>query len=130
MQKLNDGKISILVNPNIVTIEILDSDSSTTFVKVELTPEQFATALSRQMNVECNISVMGLDRIGKKMIHKVHEFEIPNNIPYNKRKEELSEIIKETLPEGWVSDNYFASQNTFFEKDGKKYARTTIRQWI
>lgn len=30
----------------------------------------------------------------------------------------------------WVSDNYFQSQDSFFSKDGKNYARAVIRRWV
>ena len=128
--KLTDGRIAIMVGKEHTTIEVIDNTSSTTFVKITLTPEQLSSALARIYSTDCQISVFGLDRVGKKMEHKSHEFEIPKDLPYIGRDEILKEIIKETLPEGWVSDNYFNSQNTFFEKDGKKYARETIRRWV
>lgn len=90
-----------------------------------------AALLSRQAHVKCDVEVRGIDRIGKKMAHKPHEFDITGlELPYNTRSEILAEKIKDTLPDGWISDNEFSSQNTFFKKDGKDYARTTIRTWI
>lgn len=129
--EIKQGKISILINRESTTIEIIDDDASVTFAKITLTPEQLSSALSRMAHTRCNIEVNGLDKVGKTMINKKHEFDIHGiDIDYNKRSEILSEIIKETLPEGWVPDNYFGSQDTFFKKDGRDYARTTIRQWI
>lgn len=128
--KLKDGRINIFVNAEYTTIEIIDNNAHTTFATIKLTSEQLCTALSRQARVECDIDVYNIDRVGKKMIHKQHEFEIPFSIDYNNKNQMLSELIKDTLPEGWISDNHFSSQNTFFEKDGKKYARTTIRSYV
>lgn len=128
--KLENPKITILVNSEYTTIELYDDLSNITFAKIRLSPSELSSALSRTAHTTCDLELRGLDKIGKKMIHRKHEFEIPDNIPYDARTKVLSEIIKETLPDGWVSDNSFSSQNTFFEKDGKKYAQTTIRTWI
>lgn len=128
--ELKDGRITILINPEKTTIELIDDQASTVFASIELTPNQLSRALGRGSYTECKIVLNGLDRLGKKMENKTHEFQIPSVIPYEQREKVLSEVIKETLPDGWVSDNYFNSQNTYFKKDGKDYARTTIRRWI
>jgi len=128
--KLKDAGINFLVGQDYTTIEILDNTSSTTFCSVKLTPKQLSMALSRLGNTPCEVDVYSIGRIGKKMEHKKHEFEIPSDILYAKRSEVLCELIKETLPDGWESDNRFSSQDTFFSKDGKSFARTTIRRWV
>ena len=128
--KLKDARISILIGSESTTIELIDNTSSITFASVTLTPEQLSNALSRVTYTPCQIDVKGLDKLNKKMVNKYHEFEIPKDIPYSDKNKILSDIIKDTLPDGWISDNYFSSQNTFFKKDGKDYARTTIRQWV
>lgn len=130
--KITNARITILVGSDKTTIELIDMDANITFVKVELTPKQLSEALSRIAHTECDINVFGLDNIGKTMVNKRHEFEIPTGIRFGNAdfKETLSELIKETLPDGWISDNYFNSQDTFFKRDGKEYAQTTIRQWI
>lgn len=128
--KLKDPKISILIGSESTTIEIKDFTSSITFVKVTLSPEQLSQALSRLSYTSCECEVRDLALIGKRMEHKKHQFEIPNDLPYSLRSEVLPQLIKETLPEGWQSDDYFNSQDTFFKKDGKEYAQTTIRRWV
>lgn len=128
--ELNNAKISIFINQHETIIELIDDDASTTFATVKLTNDQLAAALSRVAHTKCSIEVRGIDKIGKTMSHKYHEFCV-EGLDYNRRnaKEVLSEKIKETLPDGWISDNYFGSQNTFFQKDGKMWCRTTIRKW-
>lgn len=128
--KIENANISILVSKEITRIEIMDADANNIFCRVELTPEQLSACLSRQAHVECNTTVHNLDRVGKKMIHKRHEFEIPDNIAYGERTEFITNEIKKTLPDGWVSDNYFSSQDTFSKKGDKTYAQTTIRKWV
>jgi len=128
--KLKNSKCTLLIGAESTTIELIDSDSSTTFARVILTPKQLSQCLSRMAYVDCEIELLGIENVGKTMELKKHEFEIPKNIPYSERKNVLAELIKETLPDGWVSDNYFSSQDTFFTKDGKDMARTTIRRWV
>lgn len=129
--KIKEGRISMIINRESTTIEIIDDEASLTFVRVTLTPDQLSSALSKMAYTNCSIEVNGLDKVGKTMINKVHDFDITGlDMPYDKRTHILSEKIKETLPDGWISDNYFNSQSTFFKKDGRDYARTTIRQWV
>lgn len=126
-----DGKITILIDQEKTTIEIADENANTTFVRVELTPEQLSSALSRLSNTDCSVEVYVLERVGKK--HKVKEFifEIPEDIKKDKLSEFSQIMVDKEMPgEGWVSDGYFGSQNSFFNKDGKKYARCYIRRWI
>lgn len=128
--KLKTPQISIFVNADETTIEITDAEANVRFITVTLTARQFSQCLSRLSNVECNVLVQGLDKLNKKMLNKKHEFEIPDDVSRHENEDKLSEIIKKTLPEGWIPDNYYRSQDSFFSKDGKKYARTIIRTWV
>jgi hypothetical protein len=127
------GKISILISREYTDIEIEDKDANTRFVKVRLTPEQLSMALSRQMSVDCALEVRELWHVGKKHENKQFEFEIPASLRSSDNYEELSSRAQDILDgknEGWIADKYFASQGSFFGKDGKIYARCTIRRWI
>lgn len=126
--KIN-GKITFLVGQEQTTIELIDDNASTTFAKITLTPEQLSSALSRIAYTECDIEVFGLDKLGKRMEHKKFDFEIPKDID----KKELVKLSQELIDkenEGWISDGYFSSQDSFFQKDGKNYARCMVRRWV
>ena len=131
--KIEDGRITILVSGERITIELKDSESSTTFCKIELTAEQFATALGRLSYTRCeSMELFGLEKLGKKLENKYFEFEVLDDTsgstqPY--LNQECLRALKKAGMEEWVSDNYYTSQNSFFNKDGKKYARVTIRRW-
>lgn len=125
-----EGRISMLVNREETTIKIKDDKANVTLAVVSLTPEQLSMILSRQVDVECEIEVGNLSKIGKKHENKTFEFEIPSLIRGRKFDSELQEIAQSQLSDGWVADGYFGSQNSFFTKDGKQYARCTIRRWI
>lgn len=132
------GKITILINREYTDIEIEDDVANATFVKVRLTPNQLSAALGRVGYTPCELQVQGLEKVGKKHENSKFEFLLPNGWVrdyHNDRTLELSmyaQIIldSEKPNEGWIIEPYFNSQDSFFEKDGKKYARCTIRRWI
>lgn len=131
--KLPNGRITILINQDGTTIEIRDNDSGTTFARIKLTPEQFSSALSRLSQTECEVEVIGLDRVGKLQEHKQHEFELTGGLTIYNRHNDLPAIIKlanATCPEGWVPDAYFGSKDSLVDRGDKTYARTMIRRWV
>ena len=127
--KLDNGKITILAEKKGVFIELYDSDSCISFIDIKLTSEQFTTALSRMGHTPCTIEYRGLDLIGKRMYHKDFEFEMPVDYDSTYRDEIVVSRAKKLCPEGWEPDLSFSSRDSFFIKDGKSYARTTIRKW-
>lgn len=129
--KTINAKITMLINRDCTDIEIKDEDSITILARIQLTPEQLSAMLSRQSYVKCESCEVGnLDRIGKKHENKQFEFEIT----YTKAESDLELACKEALFQqemfGWIPDNYYGSQGSFFKKDGKDWARVTIRRWI
>lgn len=123
------GKISILINRDYTEIEIEDENANIRFLKVKLTPEQLSMCLSRQASVDCELEVLGVDRLGKKHESKSFEFEIPKELKYSSKSNELQLLAQSQLSGGWIAESYFGSQGSFFSKDGKDYARVTIRRW-
>lgn len=125
-----NGDISILINYDHTEIIIRDRKASIEFVTIKLTPEQLSQALSRLVHVECDVEVKELDKVGKKHENKLFVFEITDDEYYRKNNKELGKKAQSQLSDGWIPDYYFNSQNSFFKKDGKHYARCTIRRWV
>lgn len=131
-----DGAITMLFGDDGLRIELFDNDSFKVFAEIKMTPEQVTKAFGRLSNVPCELRVSGLDKVGLKMENKTFEFELPKDFQRNFRSESESELdaiatkLLETEGGGWVADKYYGSQNSFFIKDGKKYARVTIRRWV
>jgi hypothetical protein len=125
-----EGRISVLINRDETTIEVEDENANARFLKITLTPEQLSAALSRQMAVECEIEVKGLEKIGKKHENKTFEFEIPSDLANSRNENELQKLAQSLLNDGWIAERYFSSQDSFFKKDGVQYARCTIRRWV
>jgi len=126
--KLEDGRITTLFNDDGLTIELHDSKANTQFAKIKLTPTQVTKAFSRLGYVECSIELFGLERVGLKHENKKFEFILPV-ISYTEEKKIAKELVIKRCPKGWVPDLFFNSQDSFFDKDGKRWARTTIRRW-
>ncbi len=128
--EIQNAKISFYVNRESTKIEIHDADSNTAIVVVNLTPEELSACLSRQGYVSCKCITGNLDRVGKTHENKKFEFEIT----YSKSQQDLELACNEALfslgMHEWVSDQYYKSQDSFFKKDGKEYARVIIRRWI
>lgn len=123
-------KITFLANRDYTTIEIEDDDANVNFVKVKLTPEQLSMILWRQACVDCELEVMWLEKVWKKHENKSFEFEIPESLRSSRRTKELNNIANSQLKDWWISNDSYSSQGSFFSKDGKYYARATIRRWI
>jgi hypothetical protein len=129
------GKISIFVGEE-TRIEVKDTSSNTTFLRINLDPIQFTQALGRLACVDCDLDVYGVDRIGKKHEHKKYEFQLPDDYDTyvkSERYEELSSYCQELLDvegEGYICDRYFGSKDSFFVRDNLKWGRITIRRYV
>ena len=124
-----DGKITMLFDDEGMRLEIYDDEARLRIVKITLNNKQVCQMLSRLSNVNCeNTEVFGLDKIGKKHTNKSFDFPMPEHEWSNRIKVALKEI-KKVCPKRWESDDYFGSRDSFFLKNGKEYARVTIRKW-
>ena len=128
------ASITILFDEDGAKIEIRDDASSITFVSVRLSPEQTCQALSRLSHTECQkCEVCGLDLVGKKMEVSSYVFEVPDQEwigGVSIRDKWVLERAAKVCPAGWTPDLYFKSQNSFFRKDGKIWAKDTMRRWV
>ena len=129
--KLDEAKITFLVNQEYTTIRVECAKSGIEFVEIELTPEQLSSALSRLAYTPCkSVEVRGLDKINKKHECKNYEFKLPE-CDWVSRKEVAIETVQELLKDSeWMPDLHFNSRGSFFTKDGVEWARATIRRWV
>jgi DUF4097 and DUF4098 domain-containing protein YvlB len=100
MKTLN-GKITLLVNQNSTSIELVDGNSRMVIAKVEISAENFQKALSRLSNVDCSIVVpdKGIENIGKKKVFKTFTFKLPKG--YDRSNINLWEFAKKNCPAGY-----------------------------
>lgn len=114
-------------NDDVFEISIECEKSLQKFVVAEITPHSLALALSGLASIPVNIATKGLDKVGKYRHIKTIEFEINSDTP-SRYDAAMKEYVKH-CPDGWELWGRFGSQNSFFTKDGKTYARTTIVSW-
>ena len=122
-------KLTLTVYNNLVHIEVKDAKSIITFLKLELTPDQFVRIVGNEGLVECKGEVHELHKVGKQHENKSFEFELPEDATWRDREQIARELAEQNCPEGWESDQHFGSKGSFFTRDGKDYARVTIRRW-
>lgn len=129
--KIN-AKIDLFIGRDHTAIRIHDDDAGICFVEVRLSPEQTVEALSRLSHTNClSCDVRGVERLGKRMEHKTIEAVIPDRLFRRTEREEFARLaIDKVCPEGWEPDHYYGSQDSFYSKDGKQYARCIIRRWV
>jgi len=137
-RKVIEGRVSITRpqggrEPEVIKISIEDVRAAAGFCVVELPLADFARAVTGHV-VRGEVTVAGLERVGKKMEHRPFSFPLNRSaaLVYGEDREKVAcEAIKQHLPEGWQSDDYFRSQDSFYTtEDGKLWARTTIRRWV
>lgn len=126
------GKITFLPSIDGTTIEIYDDTSSVRFATIFLSNDNFVAMMARQARVECDLIVKDLHKVGKTLQHMTFEFEINREMQHSKGAlhQAALKAIKAKGLDGWIPDQSYSSQNTFFEKDGVYYARTIIITWI
>ena len=130
--KIN-ARITILATYNdLITITIGDKDAGITFLDLELTREQFINATMNRLGCTevKNAEVRGLEHVGKIQEFKEFSFVIPNHGSRSDNEQNARRMVIKLCPIGWTPDLEFSSSDSFYEKDGKEYARTLIRRWV
>ena len=112
-----------------ISIQVKDRDASIKFLELEVDYDKFAECLTGLAEVDCEIKVNKIENVGKVIERKKIEFEIPGP-EYEVSDEIMKRLAPENTPDGWECSVYFNSQDSFFKKDGKEYARTHISRWI
>jgi len=130
-EKHINAQITILASyDGTVEIVVYDKDSRINFLDITMTHEQFINATMNRLG---NSNVVGatlcdIDKVGKTMEIGTFEFEVGDKNTY-REKEIARKLATQKCPDGWIPDLDFNSQNSFFNKDDKLWARTTIRRW-
>lgn len=131
------GDLTMSIGKESTHIEVRDRNANTTFLRIEIDPNQLSALLSKQGNVKCELDIRGLDSIGKNHEHETFEFILPKwferTYDYDLVDEQdklLMEYANRLLTDGWEADSYFGSRDSFFKKDGENWARVTIRRGV
>jgi hypothetical protein len=113
-----------------IRIMVGDVEARVQFLDIEIALDDFAECLTGLSLVKCDIDVRGLDKVGKRIESDELIFEMPSRVKYSERKQIAAALARKAAPDGWEASGYFYAQDSFFEKDGKSYARTLISRWV
>ena len=111
---------------------IEDADSRIEFVHLELDLASFMRALTGLAYVECDMETNGLEHVGKLCERKELIVEMPDEADHSRlnRVRIAYGRAKQKAPEGYTVSSCFGSQDSFFRKDDRNYARTTMTRWV
>ena len=88
-----EGRITILVSDSGACIEIRDVDAVNLLCNVNLSAEDFCSALGRLSYIPCSVEIGDLNKIGKKRLTRKLVFEIDRPNKSVKVKEGLKRLI-------------------------------------
>lgn len=129
---MNKAKLTISArrggDNDYVALCVRDGSSKIEFLELHIEFADFAQALTGLAHVECEADYRGLDNVGKTKEVSPFEFEMPKG--KYRDKDTAREIAAKVAPEGWMVENYFSSQGSFFTEDGMEMARTTIYRYV
>lgn len=95
---------------NVIRIRVNDDNAVTKFCELELSPHDFAMALTGLSGIKCKAEVIGLDRVGKIRVRESRSVKCPLK-GYD--KEHLRQWLADNCQEeGWIIDTYLGSQNS------------------
>jgi hypothetical protein len=120
--KLTISRVEYSHGEPTIEIRLHDSDS-VTGVTAKLSLKDYALAISGLARVDCDIEAEYPERFGLKRESMDLEF------PCENRDYACAEAYQASS-EGWEPSCYFGSQSSFFQRDGKQWARTTAYRWL
>jgi len=100
------GKITIsrqssnFDDPTPIHIGIEDVNSCIEFLEVSMSLEDFATAITGQGRIDCNIETRGLDKIGSKREHKTIIIDAGK---YQVEKDDAIKLVAPFEDDGWIA---------------------------
>lgn len=127
--KLNISRPQYFDGTEKISISVTDADAHVQFLEIEIELADMMKCLTGGYQIDCWMETRGLDVVGKMNERLNLEFEMPEH-SYSDRVEVARKAADKAAPEGWSVSGYFGSQNSFFERDGVKMARTTMDRWV
>lgn len=116
-------------NRNIFNIEVTDTNSRTRFLRLSLTAEQFAMAITGLHSSGFEAQVTGLENVGKVKVSERRRVMYRGFDTYD--KDILSKwIMDECQEDGWKISPYLGSQKSVQTIDGIKYLNYSVYKFV
>jgi len=131
-----DARVTFLINADKVTLEVMDHDSRVTFLRIEMTPEQYCATAGGRLGYAPvkEAEVFRLDRVGLMLEQKPFEFVVAEDTIHlrnpDARDAAARKRAREECPPGWDPMLYFGSKDSFRWEDGKLIAKTIMERWV
>ena len=119
MNKLLEGQVTISRdNQNIVCIEVKDTLSRITFVKLKLTLEEYAKVITGLSYQDCQMEVKGLEYVGKEKITEARSVYYPD---FDGKKAKMQNFLEQQhIDDGWLVNTYLGGQTSISPcRDGR-----------
>jgi hypothetical protein len=123
------GKLTITRSSNdTINIILEDVNSSIDFLRVEITPEEFALAITNFSCRPCEFKTAGLSLIGKTLEVKSELVEYKG---YKDFEEYMPELVKPYEVNGWKADTYdLENHNGHKIVNNQKEYKITFRRYV
>lgn len=123
------GKISITRNSNnTISIEVEDTLSSTSFLNVNMTLENFALAITNLSYIDCDFDLRGMSYIGKKLEVKKEIVDLVDTT-YDNFNERIKSLVKPYEVDGWEVEEYCLHSWNNHLVNNNKYT-VTFRRYV
>lgn len=118
-------------NRNIFNIEVKDESSGARFLRISMSAEQFAMAITGLYSSGITAEVSGLDRVGKLKVRRPRRREFTGDPKIAYDNDGLSNWLKENhQEEGWILDTYLGSQNSRQTVGGKTFLNYAVYKYV
>lgn len=111
-----------------VNISIEDVSSGIQFAELELSAEAFGLAITGLSYREADLTVRGLQYIGKRRVTEKRTIECPLTT-YDRTKLE-SWLRENAQEEGWIVNTYLGSQPSVSYKEGKTFLNYSVTKYV
>lgn len=111
-----------------VNISIEDVSSGIQFAELELSAEAFGLAITGLSYREADLTVRGLQYIGKRRVTEKRTIECPL-ATYDRTKLE-SWLRENAQEEGWIVNTYLGSQPSVSYKEGKTFLNYSVTKYV
>lgn len=112
-----------------ISIQVKDVLSKTRFLEIEIDYDKFAQLITGLSELDCDLTVKGLQNVGKTLETKPFSFPFPDR-NYTNGREEAAKEAERLCPEGWIVDPYFCSKDSFQGYGKECTAHTRIKRWV
>lgn len=114
---------------NTFNIEVTDTNSRTRFLRLSLSAEQFAMAITGLHSSGFEAQVTGLENVGKVKVTERRRVMYRGFETYD--KDILSEwLMNECQEDGWKISPYLGSQGSVQTIDGVKYLNYSVYKFV